>query len=166
MTVEKSLRLAKNACRPIVCQFDTDTPPRNAISYFIRKQNKTKYIISVLKCAPNFFLRDWKHSETTVAEEYCWTIKQAVGRSCCGRLGSSALDFSWPSLHTVHTRYSWPDVCSVPNCAKNRLALYFAERSSYVSRSVCVCVCVCVRACVCVRCVTARHWVSRSTVVL
>ena len=48
------------------------------------------------------------------------------------------LDFSWPSLHTIHIRYSWSDVCSVPNCAKNRLALYFAERSSYVSRCVCV----------------------------
>ena len=31
------------------------------------------------------------------------------------------LYFSWTSLHTILIRYSWPDVCSVTNCAKNRL---------------------------------------------
>jgi len=27
-----------------------------------------------------------------VAEEYCWAITQAAGRSCCGRSGSNALE--------------------------------------------------------------------------
>ena len=30
-------------------------------------------------------------NETKVAEEYCWAITQAAGRSCCGRSGSSVL---------------------------------------------------------------------------
>jgi hypothetical protein len=30
-----------------------------------------------------------------VAEEYCWAITQAAGRSCCGRSGSSMLEFGF-----------------------------------------------------------------------
>ena len=39
-------------------------------------------------------LREWKCNEK-VAEEYCWAITQAMGRSCCGRSGSSVLDFTF-----------------------------------------------------------------------
>jgi len=37
-------------------------------------------------------LLEWKHNEEKVAEEYCWVITQAAGRSCCCRLCSCVLD--------------------------------------------------------------------------
>ena len=40
-------------------------------------------------------LRELKHRETKEAEEYCWAITQAAGRSCCGRSGSSVLEFGF-----------------------------------------------------------------------
>jgi len=36
-------------------------------------------------------LLEWKHNEK-VAEEYCWVITQAAGRSCCCRLRSCVLE--------------------------------------------------------------------------
>ena len=30
-----------------------------------------------------------------MTEEYCWAITQAAGRSCCGRSGSSVLEFGF-----------------------------------------------------------------------
>ena len=49
-------------------------------------------------------LRKRKHNATKLAEEYCWAITVAVGRSCCGRYGSSVLEslgFNWtPPIHT------------------------------------------------------------------
>ena len=41
----------------------------------------------------DFCLLEWKHNQTMVAEEYCWAITEAVGRSRYGRSGSSVLDF-------------------------------------------------------------------------
>jgi hypothetical protein len=46
--------------------------------------------------ALNFTLREWKCSETRVAEEYCWAITQTTGLSCCRRLCSGVLE-SWIS---------------------------------------------------------------------
>jgi hypothetical protein len=50
----------------------------------------------------NFSLRELKHNETKVAEEYCWAITQAAGRPCCGQSGSSwGADFNRTLLY-VH----------------------------------------------------------------
>jgi hypothetical protein len=38
-------------------------------------------IITLLKGAPNFSLREWKRNETKVAEEYCWAVTHTAGRS-------------------------------------------------------------------------------------
>jgi hypothetical protein len=46
-----------------------------------------------LNWASNVSLQEWKHSETKVAEEYCWVITQAMGLWCCGWSGSSVLEF-------------------------------------------------------------------------
>jgi hypothetical protein len=40
-----------------------------------------------------------KGSETLLAEEYCWAITQAAGRSCNGRSGSfGSLECNWVPL--------------------------------------------------------------------
>jgi len=42
-----------------------------------------------LKCASKFALRERKHTEAQVAEEYCQAITPAARWSCCGRSGHS-----------------------------------------------------------------------------
>jgi hypothetical protein len=59
-------------------------------------------ITGVLKGASNFLLAGVKAQETKVAEEYCWAITQAAGRSCCGLSSSSVLEFEC-FLHTQLT---------------------------------------------------------------
>ena len=55
-----------------------------------------------------------------LAEEYCWAITQAAGRSCCGRSGSSALEsvFRLDSLVRKytgdHTYTEFRDAPSLP----------------------------------------------------
>jgi hypothetical protein len=36
-------------------------------------------------------------------EEYCWSITLAEGRSCCGRSGSSVLEFGLQLESILHT---------------------------------------------------------------
>jgi hypothetical protein len=43
------------------------------------------------------------HDETKVGEEYCWAVTQAVGRSCSGKSGSSALEFRFQQDTLVYT---------------------------------------------------------------
>ena len=38
-----------------------------------------------------------------MTEEYCWAITLAEGRSCCGRLGSSVLEFGLQLESIVYT---------------------------------------------------------------
>jgi hypothetical protein len=67
---------------------------------------KVKKKPRVLKGAPNFFLRELKHNETKVAEEYCWAITQSAARSWCGRSGSSVLDFGFQLNCLVYYTYT------------------------------------------------------------
>jgi len=62
-----------------------------------------------------------------LAEEYCWAITQAAGRSCCGRSGSSVLEFGYQLDSLVCTYiYSWPYsyVYSVTACAGPSVTIY------------------------------------------
>jgi len=57
-----------------------------------------------LKRVPNFFSSgEWKRNERKVAEEYCWTITQAAGRSRCERPGSSVLERGFQIHFLVYT---------------------------------------------------------------
>lgn len=47
-----------------------------------------------LKRAPVCFLRKRK-CNAKQAEEYCWAITRAAGRSCCGRSVSSVMEFGF-----------------------------------------------------------------------
>jgi hypothetical protein len=60
-------------------------------------------MITFYKCAPHFSVRELKRHETKVAEEYCWAITLATGRSCCCRSGSSVLDFGFQLDSLVYT---------------------------------------------------------------
>ena len=68
------------------------------------KKNKKNRNNSSLQIAPNFTVLEWKCNESNVAEEYCWTITQAAGRSCCGRSDSRVLElgFTLDSLTNSH----------------------------------------------------------------
>jgi len=55
---------------------------------------------------PNFSLREWKRSEKKLAEEYCWAITQAAGRSRWGRSGSTVLKFVFQLSCLVHLAIS------------------------------------------------------------
>ena len=67
--------------------------------------------MTFLNRAPNFSMWECKRNETNLAEEYCWAMTQAAGRSFCGRSGASVvgLGFKLDSaiyvyIHThVHT---------------------------------------------------------------
>ena len=85
-----------------------------------------------------FFLRKLRWN-ANVVEEYCWVITEAAGRSCCGRSGSSLLewDSKWTSLY-IHTSTveqklfssNWqkiglaPDLPECNCCTKSRDYLY------------------------------------------
>lgn len=82
-----------------------DTPPTDAISsYAICDVRSLKKIVrTFLKARRAFSWREGKGTETKVAEDCCWAIIQAVGRSCCGRAGSSVVEFGFqmdPFLYT------------------------------------------------------------------
>jgi hypothetical protein len=51
-------------------------------------------------------------------EEYCWAIKEAAGRSCCGRSGPSAFGF-WIStgLPFIYVQYVVDLLQSIRNVA-------------------------------------------------
>jgi hypothetical protein len=108
-----------------------------------------------------------------VAEEYCWAITQAAGRSCCGRSDSRVLELGFTLdyltntyLMTMSILNSDVQVMSVQSVTTVCCSKYFAQFqtrnqawtlslciTSLVLIHVCVCVCVCVRvrARVCVR---------------
>jgi hypothetical protein len=63
----------------LISQEYAGTPQFNAISNYaaldLHNIKRVKYRKNnVLKHTPRFFLRDWKHNERKVAEEYCWAI--------------------------------------------------------------------------------------------
>jgi hypothetical protein len=64
-------------------------------NFRLRRLQKSKKEIEIVffKHVPNFSLRELKHSEMKMVQEYCWAITQVAGRSRCGRLGSSVLEF-------------------------------------------------------------------------
>ena len=55
------------------------------------------------------FVFTYGKGDKTVAEEYCWAITQAAGRSCCGRSGSSVLEFGYQldCLVCTAARLNW-----------------------------------------------------------
>jgi hypothetical protein len=59
-----------------------------------------------------------------VAEEYCWAITEAAGRSCCGRSHSRMLEFGFELDSYI---CSWPYPYSFPTCEK--FDLYRAFRN-------------------------------------
>jgi hypothetical protein len=71
----------------------------NLTQFFkLRTSRRPQFLIElfiVLKRALNFSFRIEKRNETKVAEEYCWAITQAEGRSCYGRSGFSVLEFGF-----------------------------------------------------------------------
>jgi hypothetical protein len=69
-----------------------------------------------MKGTLDFSLLEWKHNEEKVAEEYCWVITQAVGRSCCGRLCSCVLEVGFHFDCRAYT-----DIC-IHMCTQFRLA--------------------------------------------
>ena len=84
----------------------TNTTPTYAISSYAVSDLSTvknKYGMTLLKRAPKSSLRVRKSKQTKVAEKYCWAIAQAVGRSRCGRSGSSVLEFGFQLESHVHT---------------------------------------------------------------
>ena len=51
---------------------------------------------NIFETRAEFFLAEkWKRNGTKLAEEYCWAITKAAGRSRCGRSGSSVLEFGF-----------------------------------------------------------------------
>lgn len=117
-----------------------DTPPTDAISSYAIcdvRSFKKKEVSTFLKARRAFPWRDGKGTETKVAEECCWAITQAVGRPCCGRAGSSMVEFGFqvdPFLYT----YIVDDILSIFRfkLRKIRLALDNPERNSGLSRRV------------------------------
>jgi hypothetical protein len=52
--------------------------------------------------------KERKGNETTLAEEHCRAITQAVGRSCSGRSGYSVLQFGFQQDFLAYTTCTWP----------------------------------------------------------
>ena len=120
-----------------MCIFWTQTlslPPGYAISdlqNFQKVSNNLKK--KFLKGAPCFSLREWKHGDTKVEEEYCWAITaggaimlRPIRFHCVGDQVSTGLHFMY-----FHTR-SWPCVAYT----QLRLVLDLPERNYCVSRGV------------------------------
>jgi hypothetical protein len=87
------------------------------------KQN-WKYYSNFFKSAPNCRLRDWKRS-LKLAEQYCWAMTQAAGRSFCFRSGSQGVgssDYVRSIIHWLHPHL--------------RLESDVSERNHCVSRGV------------------------------
>ena len=57
------------------------------------------------------------YNKKKVVEEYCWTITQTAGQSCCGRWGSSALEFGLKLESFCMLASSRPYVYSLSICA-------------------------------------------------
>jgi len=52
---------------------------------------KIKIKITMFETRIGFFLQEMKNNETMMAEESCWAITQAEGRSCCGRTRANVM---------------------------------------------------------------------------
>jgi len=63
-----------------------------------------------------------------VAEVYCWTITQTARRSCCGRTGSSELEFVLQLGSVVYT-HIFDHVIT-----QFRVAPHLTESNNFVSR--------------------------------
>jgi hypothetical protein len=73
-----------------------------------------------------------------VAEEYCWAITQAAGRSCCGRSGYRVLEFGFqldsricsslnPDMRKIRLA---PDLPVSTNCASRGVGRAMAQAVS------------------------------------
>jgi hypothetical protein len=89
---------------------NTHTPPTYVISSNpisksrkFKIANKKTEIVTFLKRVPNLSLREWERNVTKMAEEYCWAITQAAGRSSCGPSSSSVLKFGFQLDSLVYT---------------------------------------------------------------
>jgi hypothetical protein len=81
------------------------------------KKNVHIEVMTFLKGIPKFLVRGWKRGETEVAEEYCWTMTQGTGRSCCGRSGSRVLDsgFQLVSFKYTYIYTGWSKSLCAPD---------------------------------------------------
>jgi len=79
--LQQMLRLSVDATHMKCCISVTNTPQ------LMQFQTCT---IKIMKQAPNFSLKKWKHNES---EEYCWVITQAVEQLHCSRWGSNMFEF-------------------------------------------------------------------------
>jgi hypothetical protein len=73
-------------------------------------------------------MRGCRHSETKVAEEYCWAITQTARRSCCGRSGSNELEFGVRLDSVVYTHIFDQVITHF------RVAPHLPESNNFVSR--------------------------------
>jgi len=92
----------KLQCRP---------SPAHAVSDLWDFKQATNETTTLLKAQEFFFLRKQKRNDLNVAEEYCWALTQAAGRSCCSRSGVRVLGFG---LQLDAYVYSVP-ICAVPS---------------------------------------------------
>jgi len=56
---------------------------------------KVKNDTTLLQHTLNVFYRKWKSNDMEVVEEYCWALRQAVGKSCCCQSPSIVLDLGF-----------------------------------------------------------------------
>jgi hypothetical protein len=86
---------------------------------FTQFKKKVKTETAFSKGVPYFSLRKWRRIDIYLAEEYCWAMTRAAGRTFCGRSGSGALEFRFHMdwLPCIY-RCSWLYVHSFPACAE------------------------------------------------
>ena len=106
----------------------------------------------------NFSLWRRRRNDTKVAEEFCWAITQAAGRSCCSRSGSCVLEFGF-QLDSLVCTYIFDHTYAQLRLAPNR-----PERNYCVSLGGCVmrvltspCLSICSR----VRTIEARTYLTK-----
>jgi len=94
-------------------------------------------VMTFLKRAPNFYLPEWKHDETDLAEEYWWTITQAARLSCWSRSGSSVLASGFQLDFLVYT-HTFDQMCTQSRLAQNSNSPDLPGRNYCVSRGISV----------------------------
>jgi len=60
----------------------------------------------IFKCVLNVCIQKWKHSDTKVAEEYCYVITQVArggGQTCCSQSGYCVLGFGAQLVHLIYS---------------------------------------------------------------
>jgi hypothetical protein len=91
------LTLLQLSISNLMHEFHTQTLPQ-LCSFKLRNLNMHNFnifknkAITFFKSAPHYSLREFKHNEMNVREDYCWAITQALGRSWFSGLNSIVLE--------------------------------------------------------------------------